>query len=176
MRHGAHSTSMRWPLLVASANAVEERSVATTGQATTGRVDSRPLAGGDSAPAPMRAALALLLALGAPAALASPARRCPGGTYVVDDAPLMSAAEALGADAIVIDGRRVSIASGCPPVHARVRHSPRGTTVRVVWESCGALAGEVRLKARIDRACRRMTGLLKAGGVRRRFAATRFPT
>ena len=125
----------------------------------------------------MRAALALLLVLGASTAPASGARRCAEGTFVVDGAPLMSAgAEAPGADAVVIAGKQVSIASGCPPVRARVKRSPRGTAVRAAWESCGALAGEVRLKAHIDRACRRITGLLAAGGARRRFTATRFPT
>src|SRR5437762_12163457 len=107
----------------------------------------------------MRAALALLLVLGASTAPASGARRCAEGTFVVDGAPLMSAgAEAPDADAVVIAGKQVSIASGCPPVRARVKRSPRGTAVRAAWESCGALAGEVRLKAHIDRACRRKIG------------------
>jgi cysteine-rich repeat protein len=124
----------------------------------------------------MRAALALLLVLGAATAPASAARRCTGGTFVVDGAPLVSAAAAApGADAVVIAGKRVSIASGCPPVRARIKRSPRGTAVRAAWESCGALAGEVRLKAHIDRACRRIKGLLEAGGAQRRFIATRFP-
>ena len=42
----------------------------------------------------------------------------------------------LHAKAIVLDGGRVAISNGCPPVEARLTVSRRGTTLRAQWPSC----------------------------------------
>jgi len=121
------------------------------------------------------AALATLLAGGSAAAATT--RRCSGGRFLVANALLGGGYRAGTTDAVVVEAGRVSIASGCPSARVRMKASRKGTTLKAVWGECGEIRG-VRLRARIDRACLRMAGVLAAGTpeVRQRFTATRVPT
>jgi cysteine-rich repeat protein len=61
-----------------------------------------------------------------------------------------------------IAGGQVAIAGACGPVRARMRRGPHGTIVKAGWTSCAGLPGRVRLRARIDRGCRKLAGVLRA--------------
>lgn len=53
-------------------------------------------------------------------------------------------------DAIVIDGSRISINSGCPPVAAKFKTSKEGMRVSARWPECGNVARNLHLDAVID--------------------------
>src|SRR5689334_20875827 len=77
---------------------------------------------------------------------------CPGGFYMVDGAPLVSSG--LGVpDAVVIQGRSLSVLSGCDATTAKLKGTRRGTRIKAKWSSCTGVAGGVRLRARIDPTC-----------------------
>jgi hypothetical protein len=79
----------------------------------------------------------------------------------------------------VLEGARVSIASGCPPVRARVkvrklrvegfRRRENFTLVPARWASCGDLAGRIKLRARLRMpACDTLEAVLRAKKARLR--------
>src|SRR5438067_2076057 len=100
--------------------------------------------------------------LGSFRVVAEAAPACRGGRFLVEGPPLISATLNGEPDAVVIDGISVSLMSGCGATSARIRVAKRGTKVNAVWPSCGGLRGKARLKARIDRTCKTMTGTLRA--------------
>ena len=119
-------------------------------------------------------AVAAVVGLGAPA-LATPRLACPGGQFTVEGEPLITRAATVLPDTILLVGDEVSIASGCAPVTAHMKQARRGMRLRASWRSCGSLEGRVRLRAHIDRACGRMTGVVRArrAGLHVHFHATR---
>ena len=115
----------------------------------------------------MKASMVLAVALatgllGSFRVVAEAAPACRGGRFLVEGPPLISATLNGEPDAVVIDGISVSLMSGCGATSARIRVAKRGTKVNAVWPSCGGLKGKARLKARIDRTCKTMTGTLRA--------------
>jgi hypothetical protein len=98
------------------------------------------------------------------------AQLCPGGRFVVlGNQQLVTGGLAAGADAIVIDGREVTIGSGCPPRAGTVKATRKGTRVRDTWATCGELHG-VRLKALLAQPeCTTLRGSIRA---RKRKAAS----
>ena len=115
----------------------------------------------------MKASMVLAVALatgllGSFRVVAEAAPACRGGRFLVEGPPLISATLNGEPDAVVIDGISVSLMSGCGATSARIRVAKRGTKVNAVWPSCGGLRGKARLKARIDRTCKTMTGTLRA--------------
>src|SRR5262245_13463076 len=108
------------------------------------------------------AAVTLWLAL----AVAVPAAGCPDGDFVVS-APA-SLLDPVRVETVRVRDGLVAISSGCPPIAPlRLRTSPRGTRLRVVWPAC--LGGEVRLTARVAApGCDTMHGRLRRRGVRPR--------
>lgn len=109
-----------------------------------------------------------------------PAKRrrpvCPGGRFVVHERPLLLD------PTVVVDGltvqseaRLLSVRSGCPVTRARLKGTKKGfTRVRARWASCNGLRGKVRIKARIDKTCRTITGKIRAprSKFKRKFVAT----
>ena len=64
-------------------------------------------------------------------------------------------------DTIVFQGGSVALDGVCAPQPARVRATPRNTTIRVNWSTCPGLEGRVKLKARIAApACDRLSGTI----------------
>lgn len=107
---------------------------------------------------------------------ASASAGCLEGSYVVEGAPLLSSpAGAFITDVVRMESGFVSVKSGCPPVEARIRRTPRGAVVRARWDECGSLARGVRLRALVGPSCRAMRGLFRTGEPRsrRRFVAHR---
>jgi hypothetical protein len=96
---------------------------------------------------------------------------CPDGRWLVAGQPLLPSATA--SDAVLLDGTRVAIASGCAPVEGRVRRVRDGFVVKARWTACGQ-AARVRLRARVDLACQTMQGRFAAARpqIRRDFSAT----
>src|SRR3989449_9673577 len=109
----------------------------------------------------LAAALATGL-LGSFRVVAEAAAACRGGRFFVEGPPLIGATPNGEPDAVVIDGIRVSLTSGCGATSGRIRVAKRRTKVNAVWPSCGGLRGKARLKARIDPTCKTMTGTLRA--------------
>src|SRR5882724_12486118 len=112
--------------------------------------------------------------LGSFRVVAEAAPACRGGRFLVEGPPLISATPNGEPDAVVIDGISVSLMSGCGATSGRIRVVKKGTKVNAVWPSCGGLRGKARLKARIDRTCKTMTGTLRARREKwkRSFSAT----
>src|SRR5438046_8816027 len=109
----------------------------------------------------LAAALATGL-LGSFRVVAEAAPACRGGGVLVEGPALMGATPNGEPDAVVIDGIRVSLTSGCGATSGRIGVAKRKTKVNAVWPSCGGLRGIARLKARIDPTCKTMTGTLRA--------------
>jgi hypothetical protein len=116
-------------------------------------------------------ALGLAFATGSP----GPAEAvCSLGRFELAGAPLTSRDRGGGVrGAIVIAAGEVAIEGECPPVRARIRAAGRRTKVRARWRSCDTTSSRrVRLRARLDESCTRMTGVLRSRGqTLRRFAA-----
>src|SRR2546425_2054460 len=120
------------------------------------------------------------LALLALALVAAPARAsaeapppCPGVRFLV--APPLVPETVLPLDAIVVDGDGMAtIASGCPPVQARIRRRGGRSILRARWAACGTLR-RVLLSAKVDDAsCTSLVGTFSARTTRRRhFEAPR---
>src|SRR5437879_7087426 len=100
--------------------------------------------------------------LGSFRVVAEAAPACRGGRFLVEGPPLIGATPNGEPDAVVIDGIRVSLTSGCGATSGRIRVAKRRTKVNAVWPSCGGLRGKARLKARIDPTCKTMTGTLRS--------------
>ena len=111
-------------------------------------------------------ALVLAVVLALPAgAFARPAP-CPDAQYALDGAPLGGP---VTSDTIEV-GARAGIGAACPLAGTVAR---RGTTVSARWTSCPGFTGPVRFKGRLLDACTRLTGTVRAKGVRAAVAATR---
>ena len=129
---------------------------------------------------PVRAACALaLIVAGVP--LASEARvRCTGGRYLVQRSasPIIAASGVeLVHDALVVgpgDAQLLSLGDGCPATAVRFTQKKTLTLVRARWIGCPGIAGRVRLRARLDRTCERMKGVVVARrlNIRKPFTAT----
>src|SRR5947208_1185085 len=109
----------------------------------------------------LAAALATGL-LGSFRVVAEAAPACRGGRFLVEGPPLIGATPNGEPDAVVIDGIRVSLTSGCGATSGRIGVDKRRTKGNAVWPSCGGLRGKARRKARIDPTCKTMTGTLRA--------------
>jgi hypothetical protein len=106
-----------------------------------------------------------MLAVLAPSAEAVKAKKCPNGRFVVDGPELVpTGGIASRFDAIGLDGKRVSIESGCEAVRAKLVRTRRGTNLRARWRTCGD-AARVVLRARIDKDCLGLEGTLKAKAI-----------
>ena len=118
-----------------------------------------------------RVALAGLMVL----VLAAGARAgCLDGSYRVVGRPLLSSTGgAFVNNVITIAGDTVAIGNVCPAVPALIRMTDRGTVLRARWNSCGTFAQDVRLRAVVNKTCRRMRGRLVTRRPRasRRFVA-----
>ena len=118
-------------------------------------------------------ALALSIATGAVAARPP----CPGGTYTVQDGPLLIGAPPSQVDTISVapDPASIALSIGCGAENAvktdKVKGAKKGTKVRATWQGCAGLDGKIKLRGIIVDECGRMTGKLKAKGVRRVFEA-----
>ncbi len=100
--------------------------------------------------------------------------RCAGGRFLVEQAPLMPGGA--GADAVILTGRRIEIASGCRNVRGLIERDARGTWVDARWPrgACGDGTPPARLRARFADDCGEMVGNLRArGAARRTFIARR---
>src|SRR5262249_32619013 len=86
------------------------------------------------------------------------AATCTGGRYVVQGARLIAGDTAPAVEAIVIASSTIAIVNGCSPVHATLRRTKKGTSVRANWASCAEPGRKVRLKAKLDPTCTTMTG------------------
>jgi cysteine-rich repeat protein len=128
------------------------------------------------------AAAAFTLGILLPVMAAAGPGSCPAGRFLVAGAPIIGGvirpATVPAPDVLTLEGRRLSLASGCGPVRVRTRNSARGTTLRARWRSCADLPGRIRLRARIDAACNVLTGVVRAprAAMKRRFTAVRLST
>ena len=129
---------------------------------------------------PRAAALLVVLAAlaygDALADAATPRRRCDDARYLLPEGlRLTRGTPVADLDAVVVAGRTVGVASGCPAVRARSVVTRKATQLRVTWRAgaCRGLRGKVQLVASIDRACDRMKGELRAKHGRQRFTARR---
>ena len=114
--------------------------------------------------------LFVMLVSGAPSwALSEP---CPGGRFETVGPERLDRLGA-GAQIVIYDDGQVSFGLICPPMPARIWAFGRRTRVRVRWPSCHRFGRQV-IRARIDRDCSRMIGvLLSPGRIPRRFKAFR---
>ena len=95
------------------------------------------------------------------------------GRYAAEGEPLMAPTYSVPAGEIIVAGGRVLVGGWCPLTRAAVRPTRGGgVDLRVRFRRCGLL-GRAGLRARIDTACRRMTGAMKVGRRSLRFAAVR---
>jgi len=115
-------------------------------------------------------ALALGIVLAAPRGAPARPAPCPDAQYALDGAPLGGAVTS----ATIEVGGRAGIGAACPLVGTVARRaSARFTTVSARWDACPGFTGPVRFKGRIADGCTRLTGTLRAKGVRAAVAATR---
>ena len=104
--------------------------------------------------------LLVLVAFAAPAAAHSdrPAP-CPDGRFPLVAVPPIGLAGTF--DTIVLEDGMVALDGVCAATRARVRATPRNTTIRAHWSTCSGLEGRVKLKARIATpACDRLSGTI----------------
>jgi hypothetical protein len=121
-------------------------------------------------------ASAIVVAVAVDARAARPP--CPSGTYTVQGGPLLPGAPPEQIDTVTVtpDPAAIELSIGCGPANTvkpdKVRGVKRGTKVRATWKGCGALEGKIKLRGIIVDACTRLTGKLKAKGLKRKFEAT----
>lgn len=128
----------------------------------------------------LRRVLAAALVFGALASPTMPeaaALPCPGDRFLLDpgDGPLLGSEPTSQADAVLVRPAEsfVSIAGCGEPVRLRLRQRRGGADIRATWEACGDFRN-VRLRARVERSCESMNGVVKASNLRaKRFRATR---
>src|SRR5262245_53365481 len=110
---------------------------------------------------PVRSCLLLaLVAFAAPAAAhsARPAP-CPDGRFPLVGVRPIGLEGRL--DTVVFQDSTVALDGVCAPKRARVRATPRNTTIRANWPACPGLEGRVKLKVRIAApACDRLRGTI----------------
>ncbi len=92
---------------------------------------------------------------------------CQIGRFLVPavDSVFTRAAGSRGPDAIVVEPtvvRMLGPDGGCEPTAVKRKPRRGGIDVRARWRSCAGIPGRVRLRARIDRACQVMTGVIVA--------------
>jgi cysteine-rich repeat protein len=101
---------------------------------------------------------------------------CPGGHYLIAAAPRSSRGPMLASGAVTLDGRTVSLSTGCSGA-VRMRHAKGGrlgaggTRVLATLSSCASVGGKVRFKAGIDGTCRSMWGSIATRKGRSHFEA-----
>jgi len=71
---------------------------------------------------------------------------CPAGRYLVVGDALIAGDTAVPREPIVVDGPRISIGNVCPSIRAKLTATPKGTTVKANWSTCGTQK-KVRLRA-----------------------------
>jgi cysteine-rich repeat protein len=86
---------------------------------------------------------------------------CPGGRYIVTGSPLVTGDSSGSIEPVVI-GAQISIGNACNPVHANLKATKHGTTVKAVWPSCAGLKGKVKLNGTLDATCTNLSGKLTA--------------
>ncbi len=86
---------------------------------------------------------------------------CPGGRYIVTGTALVTGDSSGPVEPVVI-GTEISIGNACDPVHAKLKATKHGTTVRAVWPSCAGLMGKVKLRGTLDTTCTSLSGTLIA--------------
>jgi hypothetical protein len=97
------------------------------------------------------------------------ARTCEDGRFLIDSGgPLIGP----GQEAIVVEGAQVRIDAGCALTVAKLKVTRAGTRLRGSWRTCTSLQN-VRLAAKFDADCARLTGTFRAKKVRRTFTAVR---
>lgn len=97
---------------------------------------------------------------------------CAGGRFL-PDAALVSGDAPPATDAIVInDGSRLSIGSSCGPARVKLKGSAQGTVAKSALR-CNGVRGKVKLKARFDTDCGRLSGTLKIARQKKAFSARR---
>src|SRR6516165_6944668 len=72
---------------------------------------------------------------------------CPDGRFPLVGVRPIGHRETL--DTVVFQDGTVAVDGVCAPTRARVRATPRNTTIRANWPTCPGLEGRVKLKARI---------------------------
>jgi cysteine-rich repeat protein len=97
---------------------------------------------------------------------------CPGGRYIVTGSSLVTGDSSGSIEPVVI-GAQLSIGNACNPVHAKLKATKHGTTVKAVWPSCAGLKGKVKLQGTLDTTCATLNGTLiaKKSKVRETFVA-----
>jgi hypothetical protein len=103
----------------------------------------------------------------------APARACRSGRFLVEQERLVPGDAPLALDAVTLERRTLTMASGCGTARLRVHRVRRGSRIVARWRSCPGLAGRVLLKATADASCMRLEGKLRARGLDRRFGAAR---
>jgi cysteine-rich repeat protein len=126
----------------------------------------------------LSAAVLTLILSSAPGFARSGQPRCPTGSFLVEESPIVTADGGPVVDVVMLDRDTVAIGGACGPVRARMKNIRRGLRLRAKWRACGAFRGRVHLKARLDRACAAMKGVLRAreAGLKWRFRASRVST
>ena len=95
---------------------------------------------------------------------------CPGGTYTVQDGPLLDTAPPTQVDTITVssDPATIELSIGCGIANAvktdKVKGAKKGTKVRATWEACAGLEGKIKLRGIIVEDCGHLRGKLKAKG------------
>ena len=92
-------------------------------------------------------------------------QRCRTGRFVVGTS-LIQADRESQPDVVELEGRKVSISSGCEPTIFRLHMTRKGMIVNARWPRCGSLR-KVHLRARLDANCEQMSGTLTARDTRR---------
>ena len=112
--------------------------------------------------APRTAVLALSAALagGMPRRVA--VLPCPGGRFVVRDAPVIAGDTGPTSGALIISGNYMAVGTDCPNTRVRLTSTRRGTRVAGRWPSCKGLRGGVRFHGTIDSTCTTLSGTLVA--------------
>src|SRR5262244_1753301 len=103
----------------------------------------------------MRTLLAALAALSCALPAAAKPKPCTG-TFDLPHALLAGAASTPG-DQLLVEGRRVSLLSGCRPRRATVKVSGGATKIAVTWPRCGSVR-RVHLKVTIAAGCDTVSG------------------
>ncbi|MFN8545221.1 MAG: C1 family peptidase [Candidatus Binatia bacterium] len=103
-------------------------------------------------------ALAFALVLGGTPANAKKPTPCPGGSWEVDGVLIGGGS---GSDTIGVDGKQLTIGSGCEATKAKRKVTGKFTVLQAHWKTCGTDKG-VALTVKLDNAtCQALTGVFK---------------
>jgi glucose/arabinose dehydrogenase len=119
----------------------------------------------------MRRLLVLVVAVvslpGVSLAARAVAPGCEVGRYVLPEGlPGGSPAPAI----LEVGDGQAAILDRCAPTRLRTARRRSGVRISARWPACAGGGGRLRLKARLDAACRVLTGTVKRGGTKRSFA------